>query len=152
MAAYSKSLDQSIQRARAIAKERGHAHATLEHLLLALTDDPDAAAVMRACHVDIEKLSRAVSSSLATPDESPVVNAAAEPQKAASLEDVLQRAVVHVQSAGGHIHQQGIGECGIYAADVAKTKAAQVLDFSRTHQHPLRCVVRPIDRSADRKM
>jgi len=47
-----------LHRALALANERHHEYATLEHLLLALLDDQDAAAVMRACNVDLDKLRR----------------------------------------------------------------------------------------------
>ena len=52
MPTFSRSLEQSLHRALALANERHHEYATLEHLLLALIDDQDAAAVMRACNVD----------------------------------------------------------------------------------------------------
>ena len=58
MPSFSRSLEQSLHRALALANERHHEYATLEHLLLALLDDQDAAAVLRACNVDIEKLKR----------------------------------------------------------------------------------------------
>jgi ATP-dependent Clp protease ATP-binding subunit ClpA len=51
-----RSLEQALHRALALASERSHEYATLEHLLLALIDDRDAAAVMRACGVDLEQL------------------------------------------------------------------------------------------------
>ena len=56
MPTFSRSLEQSLHRALALANERHHEYATLEHLLLALIDDQDAAAVMRACNVDLDKL------------------------------------------------------------------------------------------------
>jgi ATP-dependent Clp protease adaptor protein ClpS len=40
-----------------------------------------------------------------------------------------------------HVHQHGVGECGIYTYEVAETKVTQVMDFSRKHQHPLQCVM-----------
>ncbi|HKD30108.1 MAG TPA: Clp protease N-terminal domain-containing protein [Xanthobacteraceae bacterium] len=58
MPKFSRNLEQSLHRALALANERHHEYATLEHLLLALVDDEDAAPVMRACNVDIEKLRR----------------------------------------------------------------------------------------------
>ena len=58
MPTFSRSLEQSLHRALALANERHHEYATLEHLLLALVDDQDAAAVMRACNVDLDKLRR----------------------------------------------------------------------------------------------
>ena len=64
MPTFSRSLEQSLHRALALANERHHEYATLEHLLLALIDDQDAAAVMRACNVDTEKLKRNLASYL----------------------------------------------------------------------------------------
>src|SRR3546814_17970962 len=52
----SANLEQTLHRALAGANERRHEYATLEHLLLALIDDPDAMAVLRACRVDLERL------------------------------------------------------------------------------------------------
>ena len=60
MPTFSRSLEQSLHRALALANERHHEYATLEHLLLALIEDQDAAAVMRACNVDLKKLRRNV--------------------------------------------------------------------------------------------
>lgn len=40
-----------------------------------------------------------------------------------------------------HVHNHGVGECGIYTYEVAETKVSQVMDFSRQHQHPLQCVM-----------
>ena len=56
MASFSSSLEQALRRALQYANERSHEYATLEHLLLSLLDDRDAAAVMRACDVDIDLL------------------------------------------------------------------------------------------------
>ena len=58
MPSFSRSLEQALHRALALASERRHEYATLEHLLLALIDDQDAAAVMRACNVDLDLLRR----------------------------------------------------------------------------------------------
>jgi ATP-dependent Clp protease adaptor protein ClpS len=38
-----------------------------------------------------------------------------------------------------HVHQKGVGVCGVYTFEVAETKIAQVMDFARQHQHPLQC-------------
>ncbi len=40
-----------------------------------------------------------------------------------------------------HVHNHGVGECGIYTFEVAETKVTQVMDFARQHQHPLQCVM-----------
>ena len=40
-----------------------------------------------------------------------------------------------------HVHQNGVGECGVFTYEVAETKVTLVMDFARTHQHPLQCVM-----------
>ena len=56
MPSFSRSLEMALHKALALANERDQEFATLEHLLMALLDDKDASAVMRACNVDLEKL------------------------------------------------------------------------------------------------
>src|SRR5690606_30524611 len=60
MPAFSQGLERALHQALTYANERHHEYATLEHLLLALIDDNDAAAVMRACNVDLDELRRTV--------------------------------------------------------------------------------------------
>ncbi|MFN7264823.1 MAG: ATP-dependent Clp protease adapter ClpS [Phenylobacterium sp.] len=40
-----------------------------------------------------------------------------------------------------HVHQTGVGVCGVYTSEVAETKVAQVIDTARRHQHPLQCTM-----------
>lgn len=40
-----------------------------------------------------------------------------------------------------HVHQNGVGICGIYTFEVAETKVAQVLELARRHEHPLQCTM-----------
>jgi ATP-dependent Clp protease adaptor protein ClpS len=40
-----------------------------------------------------------------------------------------------------HVHQRGVGICGVYTYEVAETKVTQVMDFARQHQHPLQCTL-----------
>ena len=40
-----------------------------------------------------------------------------------------------------HVHQKGVGVCGIFSYEVAETKVGQVMDFARQHQHPLQCTL-----------
>lgn len=40
-----------------------------------------------------------------------------------------------------HVHNNGVGECGVFTYEVAETKVTQVMDFARKHQHPLQCVM-----------
>ena len=58
MPSFSKSLENCIHASLGIANDNQHELTTLEHLLLALIDEPDAAKVMKACNVDLEKLKK----------------------------------------------------------------------------------------------
>src|ERR1700731_2631672 len=100
MPTFSRSLEQSLHRALALANERHHEYATLEHLLLALVDDQDAAAVMRACNVDLDKLRRSLVAYLESELENLVTDGAEDSKPTAGFQRVIQRAVIHVQSSG----------------------------------------------------
>src|SRR3978361_2289162 len=100
MPTFSRSLEQSLHRALALANERHHEYATLEHLLLALIDDQDSAAVMRACNVDTDKLKRNLSSYIETELANLVSLDGEEAKPTAGFQRVIQRAVIHVQSSG----------------------------------------------------
>src|SRR5690349_24466689 len=100
MPTFSRSLEQSLHRALALANERHHEYATLEHLLLALTEDQDASAVMRACNVDLDKLRRAVTAYLETELENLITDGSEDSKPTAGFQRVIQRAVIHVQSSG----------------------------------------------------
>src|SRR6266480_2336911 len=100
MPTFSRSLKQSLHRALALANERHHEYATLEHLLLALIDDQDAAAVMRACNVDLDKLRRNLVAYIESELESLVTDGADDSKPTAGFQRVIQRAVIHVQSSG----------------------------------------------------
>jgi ATP-dependent Clp protease ATP-binding subunit ClpA len=97
---FSRSLEKALHRALAIANERSHEYATLEHLLLALTDDKDAAAVMRACSVDISILRRNLESYIDNELANLIVDNVKESKPTAGFQRVIQRAVIHVQSSG----------------------------------------------------
>ncbi len=96
----SPNLEQSLRRALAYATERRHEYATLEHLLLALTEDQDAVAVLRACGVDLEQLSNDLVEFLDTDLADMVSIGASEPKPTEGFQRVVQRAVIHVQSSG----------------------------------------------------
>ncbi len=96
----SRNLEQSLHRALAYATERRHEYATLEHLLLALTEDQDAVAVLRACTVDIDRLRRDLTEFLDTNLTELVAPRAVEPKPTAGFQRVVQRAAIHVQSSG----------------------------------------------------
>jgi ATP-dependent Clp protease ATP-binding subunit ClpA len=100
MPTFSRSLEQSLHRALALANERHHEYATLEHLLLALIDDQDASAVMRACNVDLDKLRRSLVAYLESELENLITDGAEDSKPTAGFQRVIQRAVIHVQSSG----------------------------------------------------
>ena len=100
MPTFSRSLEQSLHRALALANERHHEYATLEHLLLALIDDQDAAAVMRACNVDLDKLRRSLVAYVEAELENLVTDGTEDSKPTAGFQRVIQRAVIHVQSSG----------------------------------------------------
>src|SRR5271166_5628148 len=100
MPTFSRGLEQSLHRALALANERHHEYATLEHLLLALIEDQDAAAVMRACNVDLKKLRRSVIAYLDSELDNLLTDGAEDSKPTAGFQRVIQRAVIHVQSSG----------------------------------------------------
>ncbi|MFN8925674.1 MAG: ATP-dependent Clp protease ATP-binding subunit ClpA [Rhodospirillales bacterium] len=96
----SRNLEQSLHRALHHANQRRHEYATLEHLLLALTEDQDAIAVLRACGVDLDRLRSNLTDYLDN-ELSNLVSARPEDAKpTAGFQRVLQRAAIHVQSSG----------------------------------------------------
>lgn len=96
----SRNLEHSLHRALAFASERNHEYATLEHLLLALTEDQDAISVLRACGIEIEKLQREIGEYLDNELEMLHVESDEDPKPTAGFQRVLQRAAIHVQSSG----------------------------------------------------
>ena len=101
MPSFSSTLEQAIHKALSHANDRSHEFATLEHLLLALLDEPDAQQVMRACDVDIVQLRQSLTeyvedelSTLVTDVEG------SEAVPTAAFQRVIQRAAIHVQSSG----------------------------------------------------
>ncbi|MEX2453222.1 MAG: ATP-dependent Clp protease ATP-binding subunit ClpA, partial [Rhodospirillaceae bacterium] len=96
----SRNLEKSLHRALAQASERHHEYATLEHLLMSLTEDQDAIAVLKACGVDIEKLVGDLKTYLDTELTNLVVDGGEDPKPTASFQRVVQRAAIHVQSSG----------------------------------------------------
>ena len=100
MPSFSRPLEETLHRAVTYANQRRHEYATLEHLLWALIDDRDAAAVMEACNVDLTTLRGALAhyvdndlAALATADGD-------DAKPTAGFQRVIQRAVIHVQSSG----------------------------------------------------
>ncbi len=96
----SRNLEQTLHRSLAFAAERRHEYATLEHLLLGLIDDADAATVLRACGVDLERLKRETIEFLDKDLAGLATDRAGDPKPTAGFQRVVQRAAIHVQSSG----------------------------------------------------
>jgi ATP-dependent Clp protease ATP-binding subunit ClpA len=100
MPSFSRALEKTLHRALAVANERRHEYATLEHLLLSLIDDSDASAVLRACSVDLDILRKNLTQYVDTELENLVIDTREEAKPTAGFQRVVQRAVIHVQSSG----------------------------------------------------
>ncbi|MFN4061887.1 MAG: ATP-dependent Clp protease ATP-binding subunit ClpA [Paracoccus hibiscisoli] len=101
MPSFSTSLEQAIHQALALANEHRHELATLEHLLLALTEEPDAVKVMRACNVDLEELRKTLVDFIEDDLSTLITDVeGSEAVPTAAFQRVIQRAAIHVQSSG----------------------------------------------------
>jgi ATP-dependent Clp protease ATP-binding subunit ClpA len=96
----NKELEFTLNQAFKNAKERHHEFMTVDHLLLALLDNPTAVAVLRACGADIESMRKSISSFVE--ETTPLIPEGddREIQPTLGFQRVLQRAVFHVQSSG----------------------------------------------------
>ena len=101
MPSFSSTLEQAIHAALAAANKRRHEIATLEHLLLALLEEPDAIRVMKACSVDLDEL-RSTLVEFIDEDLSNLVTdiSGSDAVPTAAFQRVIQRAAIHVQSSG----------------------------------------------------
>jgi ATP-dependent Clp protease ATP-binding subunit ClpA len=97
---FSPSLEKALHQALTYANERHHEYATLEHLLLALIDDADAAAVMGACNVNLDSLRKTVSDFVDNDLANLITGYDEDSKPTSSFQRVIQRAVIHVQSSG----------------------------------------------------
>lgn len=100
MPSFSRPLEETLHRAVHYANERRHEYATLEHLLLALVDDPDAAGVMTACNVDLTALKTSLTLYVDTDLAALATSDGDDAKPTAGFQRVIQRAVIHVQSSG----------------------------------------------------
>nr|WP_210276740.1 MULTISPECIES: ATP-dependent Clp protease ATP-binding subunit ClpA [unclassified Rhizobium] len=97
---FSPSLEKALHQALTFANERHHEYATLEHLLLALIDDADAAAVMGACNVDLDALRKTLLEYVDNELSNLVTGYDEDSKPTSGFQRVIQRAVIHVQSSG----------------------------------------------------
>lgn len=100
MPSFSQNLEETLHRAIRHAKDRRHEYVTLEHLLLALIDDKEAAEVMQACNVELRELGDNITSFLDETLSHLVSTRDDDAKPTPSFTRVIQRAAIHVQSAG----------------------------------------------------
>ena len=100
MPSFAESLETTLHNALKHAGDRAHEYAPLEHLLLALIEDADAAKVMQACGVELGELSDIIITYLDTELESLRVEGKVDPSPTSGFQRVVQRAILHVQSSG----------------------------------------------------
>ena len=96
----SRTLEKTLRRALALANARQHEYATLEHLLMALTEDQDALAVLKACAVEPERLRASLMDFLDHELSGLAVEGTVDAKPTAGFQRVIQRAAIHVQSSG----------------------------------------------------
>jgi hypothetical protein len=97
---FSRELESTLRRALADANHREHEYATLEHLLLALIDDPDASVVMKSCSVDFGWLKKNLANYFDKELEQLVKPDGDDAKPTAGFQRVIQRAKIHIQSSG----------------------------------------------------
>ena len=101
MPSFSNTLEKAIHVALAHSNSLKHELATLEHLLLALIEEPDASDVMKACNVDLKTLRDSLDNFIKTELTSLQTDIdGSEAVPTAAFQRVIQRAAIHVQSSG----------------------------------------------------
>ena len=100
---FSPALEATLHRSVSAAEARRHSYTTLEHLLLALTDDADAVAVLEACNVDPARLKADLARYVDDQLLLPAMNEDLPTAPSAGFHRVVQRAVIHVQSSGRNV-------------------------------------------------
>jgi len=124
----TKTLEKTLHRSLAFANERRHEYATLEHLLLALTYDNDTVDIFAACKVDLEKLRHELTDYLDNELENLVSNTPEDAKPTASFQRTLQRAAIHVQSAGS----DQVAGSSVLVAMFAESQSHAVAHFLAT--------------------
>lgn len=97
---FSAKLESTLHAALAHANQRKHQYATLEHLLLALTDDMDASAVLNACNVNLSALKSHLTSYIDKELKNLVIDDGGESKPTAAFQRVVPRAVLQAQRLG----------------------------------------------------
>ena len=140
---FSKDLEHTIGQCYKRARENRDEYMTVEHLLLALIDDPDASGVMGACNVDLNALKTALTlyvdndlAALATSDGE-------DAKPTAGFQRVIQRAVIHVQSSG----REEVTGANVLVGVASVTCVVALLVASRERAQDVKLVVEALKAS-----
>jgi hypothetical protein len=123
---FSADLEKTLHRSISHANQRRQEYATLEHLLLALIDDPDSARVMAACNLDTSELGTSLTDFIDR-DLGPLIARDGDfARPTASFQRVIQRAVIHVQASG----REAVTGANVLVAifSESESRAARLLD------------------------
>src|SRR6267154_6503604 len=96
----AQELEVSLHMAFVEARQKRHEFITVEHLLLALLDNPTAAEVLRACTANIDELRKALGDFIAAHTPTVAGTEEIDTQPTLGFQRVIQRAILHVQSSG----------------------------------------------------
>lgn len=119
---FSREFESTLHRALAEANHREHKYATLEHLLLALIDDVDASAVMKACNVDLGALKRNLANHVDNGLRRLAKSDGDDARPTSAFQRVVQRAVMHLQWSG----REEITGANVLVAMFAETESPAV--------------------------
>jgi ATP-dependent Clp protease ATP-binding subunit ClpA len=136
-----KELQATLRKAFDHAGLMRHEYVTLEHLLLALTEDPKASKALRACGADLRRLRKQLDEFMRERLSRVPENVTVEPRQTLAVERVLQRAAIHAISSemktidGGNVLVQILKEEESYAAFVLQEEGVSPLDLKRYIAH-----------------
>ena len=119
---FSRELESTLHRALADANHREHSYATLEHLLLALADDLDASAVMKACSIDVGALRKNLANYVDNELRGLASTSGDDARPTSAFQRVIQRAVIHIQSSG----REEVTGANVLVAMFAETESPAV--------------------------
>jgi ATP-dependent Clp protease ATP-binding subunit ClpA len=137
----SKNLELSLHRALTLAHKCSHEYATLEHLLLALTEDPDACAVLNGCGANLPTLCDEIKHFLSHDLEALVVQNNTDVKPTAGFQRVIHRAAIHAHSAnnkvvtGANVLAEMFGEHESHAVFFLKGQGITYLDLINYISH-----------------
>jgi hypothetical protein len=144
---FSRELEATLHRALAGANHREHAYATLEHLLLALIDDQDASAVMKACNVDLGALKKNLANYIDSELTGLAKSDGNDARPTSAFQRVVQRAVTHIQWSG----REEVTGANVLLAIFAETESPAVMllgEQDMTRQDALNFIVHGTGRAS----